>query len=72
MWKKSEWWMEGSDPGRNWKNETPDKFTFHFRGSTVVDVTPRDPNAAYPIFQRGSYKQTKGRWSKSGVLFRRR
>lgn len=51
-WKKTDWWMEGTNPGGTWKNDHPTQYTFRFRGNTLVDLQPRDASAAYPAFQR--------------------
>jgi hypothetical protein len=49
-WKKSDWWMEGTNPGSTWKNDHPTQYTLRFRGNTMVDLKPRPANAAYPSF----------------------
>jgi hypothetical protein len=54
-WKRDGWWMEGTNPGPNWKNDHPEVFTFYFKGNTVVDVSPRPKDSAYPSFERAEY-----------------
>ncbi len=58
-WKRNGWWMEGTNPGPNWKNDHPEVFTFFFKGNTVVDLAPRPKDSAYPSFERTEYKQDK-------------
>ena len=58
-WKREGWWMEGTNPGPDWKNDHPEVFTFSFKGNTVVDVAPRPKDSAYPSFERAEYKQEK-------------
>ena len=57
-WKKSQFWIEGTDPGSNWKNENPEQFTLLLRGNTLVDIEPRPKDAAYPCFERDEHKKT--------------
>ena len=36
------------------------KYTLHFKGNTLVDISPRETNpTAYPIYQREHYKQNQ-------------
>jgi hypothetical protein len=36
------------------------QYEFHFKGNTVVDVSPRDTNpTGYPIYLRDHYQQNK-------------
>jgi hypothetical protein len=58
-WKRDGWWMEGTNPGPNWKNDHPEVFTFDFKGNTVLDVSPRPNDSAYPSFVRPEYRQDK-------------
>ena len=59
-WKDSDFWKECTDPGKDWKPlDNPDKFTFYFKGNTLVDISPRPQNAAYPLYQRDELKQNK-------------
>jgi len=58
-WKRDGRWMEGTNPGPNWKNDHPEVFTFYFKGNTVVDLAPRPKDSAYPSFERNQYKQDK-------------
>ena len=58
-WKRDGWWMEGTNPGPNWKNDHPEVFTFYFKGNTVVDVSPRPKDSAYPSFERTEYKKAQ-------------
>jgi hypothetical protein len=56
-WKSEDFWMEGLNPGSTWKpNNTPDRFTFHLKGNTVVDVTPRTEGPGYPLYVRDQLK----------------
>jgi len=57
-WKKTDFWQEGTDPGKNWKNDTPEKFTLTMKGGTLIDVEPRTRDAAYPCFERDAFKAT--------------
>ena len=58
-WKKSEWWLEATDPGISWKNENPIKYTLYLKGNTLVDLSPRPEKAALPAFERDEYKKSK-------------
>ena len=58
-WKRDGWWMEGTNPGPNWKNDHPEVFTFYFKGNTLIDLAPRPKDSAYPSFERADYKQDK-------------
>lgn len=40
-------------------SEEREKFTFTFKGNTVIDVTPREDANAYPIYLRDHYKGNK-------------
>jgi hypothetical protein len=55
-WKKTDWWMEGTNPGNRWKNDHPTQYVLHFKGNTLVDVSPRSPDAAYPAFKTDHYE----------------
>ena len=59
-WKESDFWKECTDPGHSWTPlDNPDRFTFTFRGNTVVDVAPRKPTREYPLYERDVMKQNK-------------
>ena len=52
-WKQDDFWMESTDPGSNWKpTPDPDRYTFHFRGNTVMDVSPRRSINDYQFYAR--------------------
>jgi hypothetical protein len=51
-WKHTDHWMESTDPGRSWSNSSPTVYTMTFKGNTLVDVTPREEGAGFPLYQR--------------------
>ena len=56
-WKQEEFWKESTDPGAQWKPaDPPAKYTFTFRGNTVIDVSPRDTGLGFPLYQREALK----------------
>jgi hypothetical protein len=58
-WKAEDVWMESTNPGNDWKaHDSPDRFTFHLKGNTVVDVTPRTQGPGYPLYVRDQLKGT--------------
>ena len=60
-WKEEDFWMEGTNPGSAWiTHDEPDRFTFHFKGNTVVEITPRYEGNDYKHYEnRAQYRQTK-------------
>jgi hypothetical protein len=58
-WRREGWWMEGTNPGSHWTNDHPEVFTLYFKGNTLLDLTPRPRDSAYPSFQRDEYKRDK-------------
>ena len=50
-WKRDGWWMEGTNPGPNWKNDHPEVFTFFFKGNTVVDLAPASEGLSISLFR---------------------
>jgi hypothetical protein len=56
-WKAEDMWPESTNPGSDWKpHDPPDRFTFHFKGNTVVEVTPRAEGPGYPLYVRPQYQ----------------
>ncbi len=37
----------------------PEEYTLHFKGNTLVDISPRDEDHPYPIYQREKYRTEK-------------
>ena len=59
-WKQSEFWKESTNPGNSWTPlKEPSQYTFHFRGNTLVDISPRDKGTGYPLYLRNYLKQDK-------------
>ena len=59
-WKESDFWVESTNPGHTWEPlENPDKFTFHFKGNTVIDISPRPEGKSYPLYMRDHFKTDK-------------
>jgi hypothetical protein len=64
-------WWEGTSPGSNIPGfrqgagntgqggHPPDRYTFSFKGNTVVDVTPRANVPGYPLYQRDYLKRSQ-------------
>src|SRR5205814_586545 len=51
-------WLESRNPGKASKShEPPDRFTFTFRGNTVVDINPRTKAPGYPLYEREADKR---------------
>lgn len=64
-WKKTDFWMECTDPGSKWTAcENPDKFTFTFKGNTVIDVQPRYDGKDYRLYDRDKMKSQKVEFKK--------
>ena len=57
-WNRAEIWQEGTNPSNLRPMAKPEEFTFHMKGNTLVDITPRRPTAAYSSFLRDEYKAT--------------
>jgi hypothetical protein len=56
-WKKENFWQESTNPGHNWvPDPSPARFTFTFRGNTVVDVSPRENTDEYKLYDRDHLK----------------
>lgn len=58
-WKQSDFWQECLNPGQSWKrsNEVT-RYVCHFRGNTLVDISPRAEGAGYPLYERDEMKRT--------------
>ena len=41
------------------KPSTLTTFTCHFKGNTLIDITPRELGLGYPLYRRDHYKQGK-------------
>ena len=35
------------------------RYTCHFKGNTLIDISPRDTDALYPLYRRDHYKANK-------------
>ena len=57
-WKHTDHWMESTDPGRSWSNSSPTIYTMTFKGNTLVDVTPREEGAGYPLYERRAQRDS--------------
>jgi hypothetical protein len=56
-WRQSEFWKESTNPGASWQPpEEPTRYVCRFRGSTLVDIAPRDQGLGYPLYLRDSWK----------------
>jgi hypothetical protein len=52
-WKQSEFWKESTNPGPSWQpDRKPTEYVCRFRGSTLVDIRPRDQGPGYPLYLR--------------------
>jgi len=59
-WKQSEFWKESTNPGNSWKPlKEPAQYKCRFRGNTLIDISPRDKGAGYPLYFRDNLKQDK-------------
>ena len=59
-WKVEDFWFESTYPGDTWKpKKNPDKFTMHFKGNTLVDISPRSHVKGYHLYQRDYLKRDK-------------
>jgi len=58
-WKRRGGWREFSNPGGGqWEPlENPDRYTCHFRGNTLVDITPRTEGRGLPLYQRNHLRR---------------
>lgn len=56
-WKDDEMWKESTYPGEDWTSENPTRFTLHFRGNTLVDLSPRSERTGLPLYQRDFLKK---------------
>jgi hypothetical protein len=57
MWKENDFWKESTNPNNNWTPPAePDVFTFHLKGNTVMDVSPRPQRIGYPLYERTYYQ----------------
>ena len=41
---------------RNFKKH---EFTCHFKGNTLIDISPRDTGLGYPLYERDHFKKDK-------------
>jgi hypothetical protein len=58
-WKQTEFWKESTYPGPSWEPlKEPARYTCHFRGNTLVDISPRDEGNGLPLYQRDPLKAT--------------
>ncbi len=56
-WKQSEFWKESTNPGPSWQPEPkPTEYACRFRGSTLVEISPRDEGPGYPLYLRDLLK----------------
>lgn len=51
VWGQHEFWMESTNPGHTWQG-SPTRYTFRFRGNTLIQVTPGDEGDLYGLYQR--------------------
>ena len=57
LWKEEDMWPESTYLGAQWTPPTPpQRYTFRFRGNTVVDVTPRSRLPGMPLYVRETLK----------------
>lgn len=57
MWRQGEFWKECIDPGESWDPTAPaEKYALHFRGNTLVDISPRADGLGYPLYEREAMK----------------
>ena len=60
QWRQTEFWKESTNPGPSWQpSKEPARYVCRFRGSTLVDITPRDAGPGYPLYQRDHLKSGK-------------
>lgn len=60
LWKEEDMWPESTYLGEQWRpKDQPEKYTFHLRGNTVVDVEPRSKLPGMPLYQRDEMKAGK-------------
>ncbi len=53
-WKQSDFWQECTNPGSAWKaDKSARRYVCHFRGNTLMDISPRDEGPGYPLYERG-------------------
>jgi hypothetical protein len=53
-------WPESTYLGEQWRpKDQPEKYTFHLRGNTVVDIEPRSKMPGMPLYQRDAMKGDK-------------
>jgi len=57
-WKEEDFWPESTNPGKNWVPGDAE-FTMHFRGNTLVDISPRSQAPGYPLYVRDHLKKAK-------------
>ena len=57
-WNRAEIWQEGTNPSNLRPMGKPETFTLHMKGNTLVDISLRRQNPAYPSFLRDHYKAT--------------
>jgi hypothetical protein len=58
-WKHTDHWMECTDPGPSWSNANPTVYTMTFKGNTLVDVTPREEDGGFPLYQRSQLRDAE-------------
>lgn len=57
-WRQTEFWKESTNPGATWQPpDEPARYVCRFRGSTLVDISPRDSGRGYPLYLRDSLTQ---------------
>jgi hypothetical protein len=60
LWKEEDMWPESTYLGEQWRpKDQPERYTFHLRGNTVVDVEPRSKIPGMPFYQRDELKADK-------------
>lgn len=56
-WRQPEFWKESTNPGSSWQPpQEPTQFVCCFRGSTLVDIRPRDQGLGYPLYLRDALR----------------
>ena len=65
-WSEHTEWTDPAIEGRLWYDkehyQPPEEltlYTCHFKGNTLVDISPREEGAGYPIYLRDHYKQVQ-------------
>ena len=59
-WKQTDFWQECTNPGSAWKaDKDPKQYLCHFRGNTLIDISPRDEGLGYRLYEREYLRRTQ-------------